>query len=109
LLARMITTQVIDIHKGEPARRIPVELDFFIVGQGWREVGHSVTGQDGRIGEFGEAPGEGVYRLMYDIASYMPHSFFPSISVTVESRAANEDHHVILQISPFGYSVCRAG
>jgi 5-hydroxyisourate hydrolase len=105
----MITTQIIDTHRGEPAGRIPVELDYFVTGQGWREVGHSITSREGRIAEFGEQPAAGVYRLMYDIASYMPHSFFPSITVTVESKDANEDHHLVLQISPFGYSVCRAG
>ncbi len=105
----MITTQIIDINKGEPAGRIPVELDFFITGQGWREVGHSITSRDGRIAEFGEPPAAGLYRLMFDIASYMPHCFFPSVTVTVESKDANENHHLLLQISPFGYSVSRAG
>ncbi len=39
----MITTQVLDTARGAPAARIPVQLDIFITGQGWHEVGHSVT------------------------------------------------------------------
>jgi 5-hydroxyisourate hydrolase-like protein (transthyretin family) len=105
----LITTQVIDTAMGIPAQRIPVELDFFITGQGWREVGHSITSRDGRILEFGEPPAAGVYRMMFDVAAYMPHCFFPSVTVTLEVGDSSEDHHVILQISPFGYSVSRIG
>ncbi len=105
----LITTQVLDIAKGIPAQRIPVELDYFITGQGWREVGHSVTSRDGRISEFGEPPAEGVYRMMYDIAAYMPHSFFPTVTVTLEVSEIHQDHHIIVLISPFGYSVSRTG
>jgi 5-hydroxyisourate hydrolase-like protein (transthyretin family) len=103
----MISVQVIDTVKGEPAGRIPVELDFFISGQGWREVGHGITSRDGRVIEFGEPPAAGVYRLMFDVGAYMPHCFFPSITVMVEAREAAGDHHILLQVSPFGYSVCR--
>ena len=39
----MITTQVLDTARGAPAARIPVQLDIFITGQGWHEVGHGVT------------------------------------------------------------------
>jgi len=103
----MISTQVIDVAKGEPAGRVPVELDYFITGQGWREIAHSVTSRDGRIAEFGESPAAGVYRMMFDVGAYMPHCFFPSVTVTIEVREANHDHHIILQVSPFGYSICR--
>ena len=103
----LITTQVLDTAKGEPAQRIPVELDFLITGQGWREVGHSVTSRDGRIPEFGETPATGVYRLMFDVAAYMPHCFFPSIIVMLEVQDPSEDHHIILQVSPFSYSITR--
>ena len=105
----LITTQVLDTAKGTPASRIPVELDYFITGQGWREVGHSVTSRDGRIPEFGEPPAAGVYRMMFDVASYMPHCFFPTVTVTLEVGEISQDHHIILQISPFGYSVSRIG
>jgi len=106
-IAQMISTQILDIARGEPGARIPVDLDYFITGQGWKQVGHGVTGRDGSIAEFGEVPAAGVYRLVMDVAAYMPHIFFPSLSVTFESKDAAEDHHLVVQISPFGYSVCR--
>ena len=52
----MITTHVLDIARGCPAGRIPVELDLFITGQGWREVGHGLTNDEGSIADFGEPP-----------------------------------------------------
>lgn len=105
----MISTQVIDTGKGIPAARIPVALDVFITGQGWHEVGHSITSSEGRIAGFGEPPATGVYRIMFDVAAYLPDCFFPSINVTLEVEEANQDHHILLQLSQFGYSVSRAG
>jgi 5-hydroxyisourate hydrolase-like protein (transthyretin family) len=103
----LITAQVIDTAKGIPAQRIPVELDFLITGQGWREVGHSVTSREGRVPEFGEPPAAGLYRLMFDVAAYMPHCFFPTVMVMLEVQEPSETHNIILQVSNFGYSVAR--
>jgi 5-hydroxyisourate hydrolase len=101
----MISTNIHDLSRGNPASRVPVELDYFISGHGWREVGRGVTNSEGYIYEFGEPAAQGLYRLMFDIASYNPHSFFPSISVTFEVADPNERTHIPLLLSPYGYSV----
>jgi len=101
----MITTQVSDAAHGCPAERVSVELDVFITGHGWREVGRGVTSKEGRVLGFGEPAAAGIYRMMFDIASYMPESFFPSIAVTFEIRDPNQHIHVPLLLSPFGYTV----
>jgi 5-hydroxyisourate hydrolase len=103
----MITTQVLDTGRGAPAARIPVQLDLFITGQGWREVGHGLTTEDGRVLDFGEPPVEGIYRIMFDVAAYMPNSFYPSIAITFEVRNPTDRYHLPLLLSPFGYSTCR--
>jgi 5-hydroxyisourate hydrolase len=103
----MITTHIHDLTHGRPAGRMPVELDFFISGHGWREVGRGVSNEHGHIHDFGEPPAQGIYRLMFDVASYNPNSFFPSIAVTFEVRDPNEHFHVPLLLSAFGYSVYR--
>ena len=103
----MITTYILDTARGTPAARVPVELDYFVTGHGWREVGHGITNTDGRVTEFGEPPAAGIYRLMFDIASYIPNAFFPSIAITFEVRDAAEKYHVPLLLSPFGYSTYR--
>lgn len=103
----MITTQILDTSRGEPATRVPVELDVFITGQGWREVGRGVTDFDGRIQDFGAPSAVGVYRLMFDVAAYLPEPFFPSIAITFEVRDPTGRYHVPLLLSPFGYTTYR--
>jgi 5-hydroxyisourate hydrolase len=103
----MITTHVLDTARGRPASRVPVELDVFITGQGWREVGRGLTSNEGRILDFGEPAAAGVYRLMFDVASYEPDSFFPSIAVTFDVRDPGSHYHVPLLLSPYGYTTYR--
>jgi 5-hydroxyisourate hydrolase len=103
----MITTHVLDIARGCPAPRIPVELEFFITGQGWREVGRGLTNDEGRIADFGEPASAGVYRLMFDVASYLPDAFIPSVAITFLVNHSEEHYHVPLLLSPFGYSTYR--
>src|SRR4051812_46513647 len=103
----MITTDVMDTARGVAAARVPVELDFFITDQGWKEVGRGFTNTEGRIHEFGEPAVAGVYRLMFDVASYIPDAFFPSIAITFKVRDPTEKYHVPLLLSPFGYSTYR--
>jgi 5-hydroxyisourate hydrolase len=103
----MISTQVVDIATGCPAASVPVELDLFISGHGWREVGRGVTNDEGRVQDFGEPAAAGVYRLMFDVASYAPESFFPSVAVTFEVGDASGQYHIPLLLSSFGYTVYR--
>ncbi|HTB12404.1 MAG TPA: hydroxyisourate hydrolase [Bryobacteraceae bacterium] len=100
----MITTYVLDTASGQPAERIPVELDVFISGHGWRDAGRGVTNMDGRILDFGETPAEGIYRLMFDVGVYIPDAFFPTISITFEVKDRNKTYHIPLLLSPFGYT-----
>ena len=103
----MISTHVLDSALGTPAARMPVQLDMFIHGHGWREVGHGVTNFDGDILAFEEPEVAGVYRLMFDVAAYQPSSFFPSVIVTFEIRETTEHYHLPLVLSPYGYSTYR--
>ena len=103
----MITTQVQDAARGLPAARIPVELDCFITGHGWKEVGHGITNAEGRITEFGEPAAPGLYRMMFDVAAYQHEPFFPSIAVVFEVRDPSQATHLPLTISPYGYTVHR--
>jgi 5-hydroxyisourate hydrolase len=103
----MISTQIIDISLGRPAADIPVILDLFVTGHGWREIGQGVSDSDGIVETFGETGGPGIYRLTYDVASYRSDPFFPSINVTFEIGGSDDDCHLALHVSPFGYSVSR--
>ena len=103
----MITTHVLDTARGLPGSRIPVELDYFVTGFGWKEVGHGITNAEGHITDFGELAAPGLYRLMYDMAAYQNHAFFPSISVVFEVTDPTQTVSIPLAVSPFGYSVYR--
>lgn len=103
----MVTTSVLDAGRGAPAPRIPVELDVFISGHGWREVGRGLTNDEGRVLGFGEPPAGGLYRLMFDIASYDAEIFFPSITVIFEAPDAHAHFHLALSLSRYGYTVVR--
>jgi 5-hydroxyisourate hydrolase len=103
----MITTQVLDMANGQPAPRIPVELDVFVTGHGWRDAGRGVTNPDGDILDFGEEATPGIYRLMFDVGVHIPESFFPTIAITFEIRDPNERYHIPLLLSRFGYTTYR--
>jgi 5-hydroxyisourate hydrolase len=103
----MITVQVHDVAEGKPAARIPIELDYFITGFGWKEVGRGLTDGEGRVRDFAEHPAPGLYRQMFDIAAYGAGAFFPSIPVIFEVRDVEDPVHIHLTISPFGYTAHR--
>jgi 5-hydroxyisourate hydrolase len=84
-----------------------VELDVLVQGNGWHEVGRRLTDDNGRIEQFGESAAVGVYRLMFDVASYIPDIFFPSVTITFEVRDASQHYHVPLLLSPYGYTTYR--
>jgi 5-hydroxyisourate hydrolase len=103
----MISTNVLDLTRGQPAARMPVELDVFVTGHGWVEVGRGITTDTGEIEDFGEPEAQGLYRLMFDVASYMPHAFFPSIAVTFEIREPGDRFYLPLLLNQFGYTAYR--
>lgn len=103
----MITAEVSDAIHGGPAARISAELDVFVTGHGWHEVGHGVTNKEGHILEFGEPAAPGVYRLMFDVGTYWQETCFPSITVTFEVRDPAQACHLRVAAGPFGYTVYR--
>src|SRR5260370_42378899 len=103
----MSTTSVPATARGRPAPGARGECDMFITGQGWREVGCGVTSNEGPILDCGEPAAVGVYRLMFDVASYEPDSFFPSIAVTFDVRDPSTLYHVPLLLSQYGYTTYR--
>jgi 5-hydroxyisourate hydrolase len=102
-----ITTHVLDCSKGVPGTHIPVQLDFFVTGQGWREVASGLTNELGQVAQFEETTVPGIYRLSYDVANWMPEAYFPSVVVMFEVNNPTEPQHIALVISPYGYTVYR--
>jgi 5-hydroxyisourate hydrolase len=109
-----ITTHVLDIARGKPARGINVVVEIAAGLERWAELARGVTDDDGRIGQFDPplAPLEHhVYRLRFVTGAYFTTSgiraFYPEIHVVVQIDDPGQHHHIPLLLSPFGYSTYR--
>lgn len=108
-----ITTHVLDIAGGQPARGVPIKLEIEIDGV-WQEIGRGQTDADGRLRDLLSSDSdfrEGTYRLTFDTADYFvaqkTESFYPAVTVTFIVHDAAQHYHVPLLLSPFGYSTYR--
>ena len=107
-----ITTHVLDTSRGRPAAGVPVTLEVEAAG-GWTLVGKGATNADGRISDLvtGDSIAAGVYRLIFDTATYFAgqhvQGFYPQVTVTFKIEDATQHYHVPLLLNPFGYSTYR--
>ena len=106
-----ITTHVLDVARGKPARGIAVVLER--VGSPQSSLARGTTDADGRVKTFAPTPAltPGTYRLTFDVAAYFTaagvEAFYPRVVVEFEVRDASQHYHVPLLLSPFGYSTYR--
>ena len=113
----MISTHVLDTSRGVPAAGVRILLERLESSRATaagREISRTVTDADGRVRELvpdGTSWGAGRYRLTFDTSSYFTtlgvESFYPFVVVAFEVRDAEQQHHVPLLLSPFGYSTYR--
>ena len=112
--ASPITTHVLDLAAGRPARGVAVVLAILDRDGHWSTLGGGTTDADGRLRDLldPESPLEaGTYRLRFDTGAYFAAAgiaaFYPAVAVefTIGDPAAH--HHVPLLLSPFGYSTYR--
>jgi 5-hydroxyisourate hydrolase len=84
-----ISTHVLDVERGAPARGMRVEL--------WQEelLTSGETDADGRIGELAAGLEPGVYRLLFHPESH----FFKRVGVEVELQEGH--YHVPLLVSSY--------
>ena len=103
----MITTHVLDLAAGRPAAGVAVVLEQGS-DAGWHELARARTDADGRVGDLGEAPAPGRFRLRFDTAGYLgDDAFFPEVALQFAVERPEEHLHVPLLLSPFGYSTYR--
>ena len=109
-----ITTHVLDVALGRPARGIPVRLEFQARDRGLVELASCVTDADGRVRDLtpaGKALEAGQYRLVFGTGEYFRgrgvSGFYPEVPIVFEIREPAEHYHVPLLLSPFGYSTYR--
>jgi hydroxyisourate hydrolase len=108
-----LTTHVLDVARGQPARGVAIEL--------WRDgvrIASAMTGEDGRTGApLAAALEVGVYELRFAVGAYFA-SLDPRASASdppfldvVPVRFGVADpvahHHVPLLVTPWSYSTYR--
>jgi 5-hydroxyisourate hydrolase len=106
-----ITTHILDVAQGRPARGVRVVLQRADGRGGWSDVGTGSSDGGGRIGDLAHSVEPGVYRLRFDTGAYfqardMP-TFYPHVEVTFNVTEPGGHYHVPLLLSPFGYSTYR--
>jgi len=109
-----ITTHVLDITSGCPARGLSVTLEQQTPAAIWQVIGKGVTDDDGRLRDLltpGTSLMVGNYRLTFDTETYFAQQriegFYPQVVVAFTVRDAGFHYHVPPLLSPFGYTTYR--
>src|SRR5215204_5326478 len=95
-----ITTHILDVSTGFPARDVPVVLERQ-TETGWEIIGKGETDDDGRLKDLlasGEFLRIGNYRLTFDTGFYyfdrQMDSFYPYVTVAFTVHSTREHYHV---------------
>ena len=109
---KSISTHVLDISKGQPAKDVPVVIERK-EGEFFNRLKSAKTDADGRVKDLvpeGKLV-EGTYRITFDTGAYFGaqdlEGFYPEASILFVVRDAEAHYHVPLLLSPFGYSTYR--
>ena len=110
---KRISTHVLDLGRGRPAHHVPVRLEKEEGPGKWRLLHSARTDQDGRCGQLlpaQELP-PGVYRLVFDTASYFEatkiEGLYPVVEVSIQVREGEAQFHIPLLLSANGYTTYR--
>jgi 5-hydroxyisourate hydrolase len=111
-----LTTHVLDLTSGHPARGMRVELRRLIDGEE-PVVARATTNADGRIDApllAGEALAAGWYRLSFYVGEYFAaagiagaRTFLDIVPIEFLVTEAATSYHVPLLVTPWGYSTYR--
>jgi 5-hydroxyisourate hydrolase len=109
-----ITTHILDVSTGVPARGVGVTLERQTTSGDWEIIGKGATDDDGRLRDLLAPEADfaaGNYRLTFETGAYFDaqeiEGFYPQASVAFTVRDAAQHYHVPLLLSPFGYSTYR--
>jgi 5-hydroxyisourate hydrolase len=114
LFMNRISTHVLDVAQGKPAKDVPVRLDRQESSGEWRVLASSRTDGDGRCPQLlpeDEVLSAGTYRLAFDTASYQgAHNIkglYPVVEITFHVGDGESHFHIPLLLSPHGYTTYR--
>jgi len=107
-----ITTHVLDLASGRPARGLAVVLEQK-QGHAWIERGRGMTDDDGRCKGLLDPKqmDDGPWRLVFEtgvwFAGHARETFYSEIVLQFDVKDRSQHHHIPLLLSPFGYSTYR--
>jgi len=100
-----LSTHILDTSLGKPAAGVPVQLF-----ESERAISSQVTDTDGRCQNLlpaGMSLAPGVYRIVFDVATYSPDGLYPEVSISFKVTEGVAHYHIPLLLSPFGYTTYR--
>jgi 5-hydroxyisourate hydrolase len=109
-----ISTHVLDIARGVPARDVPVKLEHQEASGNWQILNEVRTDPDGRCSEM--LPENltlmaGLYRLTFDTAKYFTaqkiEGLYPAVQITFAVRDGETHFHIPLLLAQNGYTTYR--
>jgi 5-hydroxyisourate hydrolase len=109
----MISSHVLDLALGAPARALTLHLDVLEADGRWRALAVAVTDDDGRAADLANAAALAgrTCRLSFETEGYFAATnratIFPRVEVIFVVAKDAARHHVPLLLSPFGYTVYR--
>ncbi len=107
-----ITTHILDLSHGTPARGVAATL-WRGAGTDRVELAKGVTDTDGRIAGWlsGETLPGGAYSITFASGRYFAaqgvDTFYPHVEIIFDVAKGGAHYHVPLLISPWGYSTYR--
>lgn len=105
----MISTHILDLNLGLPAKDVSVRLEKKS-GEQWSTLATEKTNSDGRIA-FNCLAEPGVYQLSFHIEEYFKRQnivpFFIAAPVAFHITDTSRKYHVPLLLSSYGYSTYR--
>src|ERR1700719_83223 len=109
-----ISKHVLDTALGRTAARVSVRLEQREKGGRWIALASASTDADGRCTQMlaeSQPAAEGVYRLVFDTATYYAaqnvSGLYPVVEITFEVRKGESQYHIPLLLSPNGYTTYR--
>src|SRR5277367_443250 len=109
-----ISTHVLDVALGKPAKHVPVRLERQDRTGSWQVLSVSQTDEDGRCPQLlpaHETLSAGAYRLSFDTSTYhlaqKIQGLYPAVEITFQVRDGESQFHIPLLLSPHGYTTYR--
>lgn len=111
---KRISTHVLDLAQGKPARDVEVRLERRESSGSWIVLSSSRTDGDGRCSQLlpeNDTLRAGLYRLSFDAATYhlteKVEGLYPVVEITFQVREGESQFHIPLLLSPYGYTTYR--